>query len=60
MLDRLRHQLAEGASEASLTFAANRQRLADALDVDRFRRLCEAVESYDYESALEALADSAG
>jgi CheY-like chemotaxis protein len=60
VLDRLRRQLADGASEASLTFAANRQRLADVLEADRFRRLCEAVENYDYESAVEVLADSAG
>ncbi|TPQ37497.1 response regulator [Cupriavidus pinatubonensis] len=60
VLDRLRRQLADGASEASLTFAANRQRLADMLAGDRFRRLCEAVENYDYESAVEVLADSAG
>lgn len=60
VLDRLRRQLGDGASEASLTFAANRQRLADVLEEDRFRRLCEAVENYDYESAVEVLADSAG
>lgn len=56
VVDRLRRQLAEGASEAGLTLAANRQRLADVLEADRFRRLCEAVESYDYESAVEVLA----
>jgi hypothetical protein len=32
--------------------------LADVLDVDRFRRLCEAVENYDFESAVEILAGS--
>ncbi|WER48417.1 response regulator [Cupriavidus sp. WKF15] len=59
LLDLLRRQLADSASDASLTFAANRQRLADVLEVDRFRRLCEAVENYDFESAVEVLAGSA-
>lgn len=57
VLDRLRRQLADGASEASLTLAANRQRLADVLEAARFRRLCEAVENYDFEGAVEILGD---
>ncbi|WP_051974824.1 Hpt domain-containing protein [Cupriavidus necator] len=59
VLEVLRQQLREGASEAGQTLATHRAALAAAMPARTLRQLGDAIEGYDYEAALAMLGDSA-
>lgn len=56
VLEALRRQLREGASEAGQTLATHRAALAAAMPAGTLRQLGDAIEGYDYEAALAVLA----